>query len=322
MKIAFHDNQLCERGTTISLYDYAYFNKYYLGNESVIMYYGSDHRNVPKVINKFSKEFKLLPYENWNNDSNRLLKENGVDLLYMIKAGGRDGKIADKNICKTVVHCVFWCTKGDQHGDIYASIAPWVSGNNGIFPFVRHIINLPNSDNNLRNKLNIPKDSRVFGRHGGYMQFDIKYVQDSVYQVAKENSNIFFIFVNTEKFCENLNNIIHLPMIVDLNDKVEFINTCDAMIWGRSDGEIYSLSQGEFSSRNKPIICTKNVINLGHVHKLGDNAIWYNSDDELKKILINFDREKNKLIDWNMYKDSKPELVMDEFKKVFIDPLF
>ena len=75
MKIAFHDNQLCERGTTISLYDYAYFNKYYLGNESVIMYYGSDHRNVPKVINKFSKEFKLLPYENWNNDSNRLLKE-------------------------------------------------------------------------------------------------------------------------------------------------------------------------------------------------------------------------------------------------------
>ena len=23
-----------------------------------------------------------------------------------------------------------------------------------------------------------------------------------------------------------------------------------------------------------------------------------------------------------MYKDSKPELVMDEFKKVFIDPLF
>ena len=29
IKIAFHDNQLCERGTTVSLYDYAYYNKYY-----------------------------------------------------------------------------------------------------------------------------------------------------------------------------------------------------------------------------------------------------------------------------------------------------
>ena len=35
VKIAFHDNQLCERGTTVSLYDYAYYNKHYLGNESI-----------------------------------------------------------------------------------------------------------------------------------------------------------------------------------------------------------------------------------------------------------------------------------------------
>jgi len=53
VKIAFHDNQLCERGTTVSLYDYAYYNKHYLGNESIIMYYGNDHRNVPEVIEKF-----------------------------------------------------------------------------------------------------------------------------------------------------------------------------------------------------------------------------------------------------------------------------
>ena len=28
VKLAFHDNCLCERGTTISVYDYAYYNKY------------------------------------------------------------------------------------------------------------------------------------------------------------------------------------------------------------------------------------------------------------------------------------------------------
>ena len=38
VKIAFHDNQLCERGTTVSLYDYAYYSKHLLGNESIILY--------------------------------------------------------------------------------------------------------------------------------------------------------------------------------------------------------------------------------------------------------------------------------------------
>ena len=44
VKIAFHDNQLCERGTTVSLYDYAYYNKHYLKNESIIMFQGNDNR--------------------------------------------------------------------------------------------------------------------------------------------------------------------------------------------------------------------------------------------------------------------------------------
>ena len=30
VKIAFHENCLCERGTTVSLYDYAYYNKLHL----------------------------------------------------------------------------------------------------------------------------------------------------------------------------------------------------------------------------------------------------------------------------------------------------
>jgi hypothetical protein len=38
MKIAFQSNQLCERGTEIALYDYAYFNKTILNNESVITF--------------------------------------------------------------------------------------------------------------------------------------------------------------------------------------------------------------------------------------------------------------------------------------------
>ena len=38
VKIAFWDNCLNERGTTLAIYDYAYYNKKILGNESIIMY--------------------------------------------------------------------------------------------------------------------------------------------------------------------------------------------------------------------------------------------------------------------------------------------
>jgi hypothetical protein len=119
------------------------------------------------------------------------------------------------------------------------------------------MINLPKCNENMRHKLNIPLDAIVFGRYGGYNQFDIEYVQKIVYNIAKNNNNIYFLFVNTKPFCENLKNIIHLPCIIDLNEKTKFINSCDAMIWGRSDGEVFSLSQGEFCFKNKPIICSK-----------------------------------------------------------------
>ena len=46
IKIAFHDNYLCERGTTVAIYDYAYYNKYYLHYESIILYDGNNKANV------------------------------------------------------------------------------------------------------------------------------------------------------------------------------------------------------------------------------------------------------------------------------------
>jgi hypothetical protein len=38
VKIAFWDNGLGERGTTVALYDYAHFNEVLLGNKSIILY--------------------------------------------------------------------------------------------------------------------------------------------------------------------------------------------------------------------------------------------------------------------------------------------
>jgi hypothetical protein len=60
VKIAFWDNCLCERGTTIALYDYAFFNRTILGNESIILYNPNNSYNNAEVIEKFKKEFSIL----------------------------------------------------------------------------------------------------------------------------------------------------------------------------------------------------------------------------------------------------------------------
>ena len=310
--ICFWDNYLGERGTTIALYDYAYYNQTLLGNKSIIMYRSSSSGNVPEVVEKFKKQFEVIGVNHFSEVDMILLDKN-VDIFYIIKSGEYDGQVS--NVCKTCVHCVFNCSQ--PHGNVYASIAPWVYNNNGKYPYVPHIINLPEHDRNMRTELGIPENAVVFGRHGGYGQFDIQFVHPIVYRVAKENPNIYFVFVNTKPFCDPLPNIIHLDKIIDLDKKVEFINTCDAMMWARSDGEVFSLSQGEFSFKNKPIICTQSGY-PGHIHLLQNKAIWY-TPDNLYNILTTFNRDEMKTKDWNAYKQFTPENVMQIFKKVYID---
>jgi len=309
VKIAFWDNGLGERGTTVVLYDYAHFNETILGNTSIILYNLTHGSNNQSVIEKFNKRFDVYGVMQWS-DVDTILMATGCDILYIIKSGNNEGQVS--KVCKTCVHCVF--TAYEPHGDVYSTIAPWVFGNEGKYPFVPHMIHLPNTTSNMREQLNIPPDAVVFGRHGGYDQFDIDYVQSAVRNVATADPNIYFIFVNTRPFCKGLNNVIYLPTIVDLEEKTKFINTCDAMIWGRSDGEVFSLSQGEFSLKNKPVLCTC-IGYPGHTHLLKDKAIWY-EESTLVDIMTNFKRDD---ADWNAYKEYTPENVMSIFKKVFID---
>ena len=57
MNIAFWDNQLCERGTSVSLFDYAYYNQTLLNNKSYIFY---DKNNNYKTFYSDTKTTKHL----------------------------------------------------------------------------------------------------------------------------------------------------------------------------------------------------------------------------------------------------------------------
>ena len=312
IKIAFWDNYLSVRGTTVALYDYAYYNKYILKNESIILYNSTYVGTNQAVVDKFKKEFPVFSVDNFDKVDN-ILKNENCDIFYIIKGGENENQYS--RVIKTVVHCVFNCYQ--PHGNVYASIAPWVKGNNGKYPFVPHIMSLPDHNLNMREKLNISEDAIVYGRHGGYEQFDIAFVHTIVDNVAKNNPNLSCLFVNTKPFCDKLSNIIHLDPIVDLNEKVNFINTCDAMLWARSEGETFGCAIGEFSIKNKPIIATK-VGDIAHIEILKDKAFWY-TENNLENILMNFNKNENSKKDWNAYKEYTPEKVIQQFKKVFID---
>lgn len=45
MKIAFFDNYLTERGTTVSLFDYAYYNETLLNNKSFIIHKKNNNKS-------------------------------------------------------------------------------------------------------------------------------------------------------------------------------------------------------------------------------------------------------------------------------------
>lgn len=318
IKIGFWDNHLGERGTTIALYDYAYYNQTILKNKSYIFYDKNHQNNNQNVIQKFMEHFEVIGLEKFS-DIDGYLKIGEIPILYNIKSGCYDGKIS--NVAKNIIHCVFSCDC--PQGEVYCAISKHISYYNDKIPIIPHIVHLPYHEENMRKELNIPENATVFGRHGGKEQFDLRYVHNVVYQIAKNNSNVYFIFANTNRFCENLDNIIHIDTIVDLNEKRKFINTCDAMLWGRSDGETFGLSIGEFSICNKPVIATK-IGYQAHVDFLKDKGLWYSNEMELIDIIkkiVSIDKRELRKENWNTYEEFSPENVMKKFNEIAILPL-
>lgn len=315
MKIAFQSNQLRERGTEIALYDYAYFNKTILNNDSIIISHigDSDYR----VLEKFKKHFPVYFY-NDINDINSIVDKEHCDVFYSIRYGYKDFLIKDIKNC---IHTVFGVN--DPHGDVYAYVSSWLSErySDGKIPYVPHMINLPDINEDMRAQLNIPKYAIVYGRIGGFDTFNIPFVMDAINRIVNERNDIYFILVNTNKFTLTTNKkIIFLPSVISLEDKVKFINTCDVMIHARSQGETFGIAIGEFSIKNKPIVtyagkCASNQ-DLSHVDILREKGIYYEDYNTIYNIFKYFEPKSD--IDWNAYREYLPTPIMHKFNDVFL----
>jgi hypothetical protein len=187
----------------------------------------------------------------------------------------------------------------------------------GVIPYVPHVIHLPEADRDLRDELRIPKDAMVFARYGGHETFDIPFAHEAVEQIARQSPSTFFVFMNTDRFCGDLPNIIHLEAAADPLRKARFIATSDAMLHARQRGETFGLAIGEFSIMNKPVLTWDGSPERCHLEILGDKAIRYSDAAGLSRLLRDFKPDKS--VDYDAYsREYSPEVVMARFKEIFL----
>ena len=208
-----------------------------------------------------------------------------------------------------------------MHGHKYISVSNWLSKQftNNKIPILPYIVELKKTKKNLRKKLKIKKNQLTVGCHGGESSFDLKFAQDTLLDLVRKKNDITFLFLNINKFC-NHPRIIFLKGTADEILKKKFLNSCDAMIYGRSLGESFGMACGEFAVLNKPIFSYKYNRHRSHIDYLSKNYyVEYSSRESLFNILNNFNK-KHKLLKnkKNDYLKCTPKIIMKNFKKLLL----
>ena len=347
LRIGFHNMQLCDRGSTVAMYDYAHYNETLLGNTSYVIYDTTSPSNQAAVLEKCEQRFgadRVFGYSDLL-DVEQFIQDAELDAIYIIKFGTADRYVFKG--CPTLVHCVF---KVDPHGYRYATVSNYLKAvhspatltdeQRDKVKVVPHMIDMPSMEElrareggipDYRQKHGIPDAEHAFviGRYGGFKQFNLPQVHEGIIRFLNEpqlpgTKPVYFLFANTRPFYSH-DRIKHVDIIYDKHDKAAFILSCDAMIHGRSDGETFGLSLGEFAFYNKPIITTRTDEFNAHLDIMQNRAIHYKTDPvcvfnllrNVEGAVQSFVKLHNGTI--NGYEEFTPANVMQQFKAVFLD---
>lgn len=323
MNILFFIRHFTERGTEIAIYDYANYNETILKNKSYIICFTDEEQQRLRFplektsYDKFDKRFEIIKINNIQEIS-KVIDDYKIDYFYTLTHGGGNDiyQFTNNSIwknCKTIKHAVF-NTTNSEGANFYLSISHHLNKKYRTnLPVINHIVSKYDVDTNLRDQLNIPHDALVLGRYGGSTEFNIPYVHTAIKEILNIDPNIYFLFMNTNKFYDH-ERIIYLNKNLDNNYKTQFVNSCDAMIHARQIGETFGLSIGEFSIRNKPVITCK-CGDLEHLEILKDKAIVYQSYNDLMEIFKNIRTIIKSRDDWNAYDYYNPQNIMELFNQ-------
>lgn len=330
MKIGFLSNKLTLRGTEVCIYDYADMSEKILGHTSIILTRPIDlvkqvsPRDVhPAAYEKFARRFPMVFYRA-NHEIIDIVKKEGIDVLFIEKAGAADDGLNFPEL-KTIIHCVF--TSEHPHGTLYTVISNFLNDvGKTNYPVLPYIVRVADTTDSLRDELGIPKDAIVLGTYSGADEFNIQYIKDVVERLVTstkpEDQRFWFVFLNIDPFgsteAKASPRLKFLPGTADMVYKRKFINTCDAMLYGRGCGETFGLSCGEFAICNKPILAKPTEFGKFHQQMMGEGMLYHKDAGELLFLLHNLEQkviEKKEWIEKNGYKQFTPEHVIANFQK-------
>ena len=321
LQIAFHANQLSERGCEVALYDYCHYCETLLGHQPLVFYPRRAAANEPSVVERFASRFPVIAYDHFTQVDAEI-QRLGVDVFYTIKGGELD-RIVSRCV-PTMVHAVFAQSPLEIHGSAYAFISEWLSlkCSAGLVPAVPFVVPTPASTNglDLREQLGIPSHAVVIGSYGGRGSFDVDFVRNQVIpNVLDQRKDCYFLFMNYVPFLEHPR-AVFLERSTDVLFKQAFVAACDAMLHARRQGESFGLACAEFSVQNKPIFTYAHTPDRHHHYVLGSAASLYRSAAHLERLLLGFDPSRQPAPDTGAYRRYTPDMVMEAFDRHLIQP--
>ena len=343
------------RGTGTAQFDYADASEQYLLPRPLIIYLKDDDRSmdhhqclscsnatIVKYLTRFGAKSVVRLHRHEQLDP--LLQREGVTHLHILSGDIAPPLTSRLPTVVNLVHTVFdakVASTAHVPNVLYARVSPSVATwkTQRSIPVVPHIVRPAGTPPwtiegpDLRSSLGIPQSATVFCRHGGPTSFNREAAQHAVQKIAMMESNatarrIHFIFVNTltGPWCRDVHGAhlsrMHILRSLPRDDLPSFIRSCDAMIHGRTSGEMFGLALAEFAILHKPIFTSapKGSTADMHFRILGKRAIVYDSTPSLVAKLLSFDRDeaRRRGAYWNAFRPFDPYSVMQSFSCVFL----
>jgi hypothetical protein len=292
MRVGFHCDSFSLRGVTVATLAYARLWQERLGQDSVLIKCdGQTPWIVDRPATGYADLLQILRYTH-PSELTSVIAAAEVDALYVLTAGQAESRFAQLGV-PLWVHAVFPSRLSDIHGHRYACVSDWLAKEafNGKVPAVPHIVDHTHSQDDAqtwRQRHGIPADAILIGSMGGSHTFDLAIARFGLKEALQRSSRLFFVALNHQPFIQH-ERALFLAGTDDRLAKAAFIQACDAMLHGRTQGETFGLACAEFTAAGKPVLAWRHAPERHHLEHFCPAALQYSTAGELCRKLLTLD---------------------------------